>query len=60
MLLLLGVDAVVTWRGDESAGCGLILDACTIVDRMIAVLEVVIGGGRVDRRIHNWLASYAF
>ena len=41
-------------------GCGLILDACAIVDGIIAVLEVMMRGGRVERRILNWLASCAF
>ena len=61
VLLLLGVNAAVTRRGDESAGCGLVLlDTCAVVGGMIAVLEVVMGGGRVDCRILNWLASCAF
>ena len=61
MLLLLGVNAAVTRRGDESMGCRLVLlDACAVVGGMIAVLEVVMGGGRVDCRILKWLASCAF
>ena len=61
LLLLLEVNAAVMGvKVDESADCGLILDACAVVDGMIAVLEVVMDGSRVDRQIFNRFASYAF
>ena len=60
VLSLLEVDAATWVRVDESTGCGLIQDACAVVVGVIVVLEVVMGRGRVDRRILNRFASCAF
>ena len=55
-----GEPKMKTMLGVDAAGCVPKLDACAVVDGIIAVLEVVTRGSRVDRRILNWLASCAF